>query len=169
MAAYRRVYDSRHLQADCQEPGSAPELYSRQSRMGYLFTDKMIHGVNSAFSPGQSVFNLCSTAARSLRTALLSPRLLRHPPRPVYDSSPEQFKGVARIVTASSQLGLAGQAQCEHLDDRYSPPPPLPSLTPATYPRTLPHSGDVTGSLQARRSSSLGAALATQTRASRRH
>jgi len=29
MAAYRRVYDSRHLQADCQEPGSAPELYAR--------------------------------------------------------------------------------------------------------------------------------------------
>ena len=25
----RRVYDSRHLQADCQEPGSAPELYAR--------------------------------------------------------------------------------------------------------------------------------------------
>ena len=25
MAAYRRVYDSRHLQADCQEWGSAPE------------------------------------------------------------------------------------------------------------------------------------------------
>jgi len=25
MAAYRRIYDSRHLQADCQEPGSAPE------------------------------------------------------------------------------------------------------------------------------------------------
>jgi len=24
MAAYRRVCDSRHLQADCQEPGSAP-------------------------------------------------------------------------------------------------------------------------------------------------
>ena len=29
MAAYRRVYDSRHLQAYCQEPGSAPELYAR--------------------------------------------------------------------------------------------------------------------------------------------
>jgi len=28
MAAYCRVYDSRHLQADCQEPGSAPELCS---------------------------------------------------------------------------------------------------------------------------------------------
>jgi len=25
MAAYSRVYDSRHLQADCKEPGSAPE------------------------------------------------------------------------------------------------------------------------------------------------
>jgi len=29
VAAYRRVYDSRHLQADCQEPGSAPEPYAR--------------------------------------------------------------------------------------------------------------------------------------------
>jgi len=35
MAAYRRVYDSRHLQADCQEPGSAPGPYARQSSMGY--------------------------------------------------------------------------------------------------------------------------------------
>ena len=38
MAAYRRVYDSHHLQADCQEPGSAPEPYARQSSMGYLFS-----------------------------------------------------------------------------------------------------------------------------------
>ena len=29
MAAYRRVHDSRHLQADCQESGSAPEPYVR--------------------------------------------------------------------------------------------------------------------------------------------
>jgi len=36
MAAYRRVYDSRHLLADCQEPESAPEPYARQSSMGYL-------------------------------------------------------------------------------------------------------------------------------------
>ena len=28
MAACRRVYDLRHLQADCQEPGSAPEPYA---------------------------------------------------------------------------------------------------------------------------------------------
>jgi len=36
MAAYRWVYDSRHLQADCQEPGSTPEPYARQLRTGYL-------------------------------------------------------------------------------------------------------------------------------------
>ena len=34
MAAYRRIYDTRHLQADCQEPESAPEPYARQSSMG---------------------------------------------------------------------------------------------------------------------------------------
>jgi len=33
MAAYRRVYDLRHLQADCQEPGSAPEPYTLGSRV----------------------------------------------------------------------------------------------------------------------------------------
>jgi len=37
MAAYRRVYDSRQLQADCKEPGSVPEPYARQSSMGYLY------------------------------------------------------------------------------------------------------------------------------------
>ena len=36
MAADRRVYDSRYLQADCQEPGSAPEPYARQSSISYL-------------------------------------------------------------------------------------------------------------------------------------
>ena len=37
MAAYRRVYDSRHLQADCKELGSAPEPYALRSSMGYLY------------------------------------------------------------------------------------------------------------------------------------
>jgi len=37
MAAYRQVYDKRHLQADCQEPGAAPEPYARQSSIGYLY------------------------------------------------------------------------------------------------------------------------------------
>jgi len=36
MAACRRVYDSRHLQAACQELGSAPEPYARQSSMGFF-------------------------------------------------------------------------------------------------------------------------------------
>jgi len=35
MAAYRQF--SRHQQADYQEPGSAPELYVRQSSIGYLY------------------------------------------------------------------------------------------------------------------------------------
>ena len=38
MAAYRRVYDSRHLQADCQEPGSAPEPYTLGNRVWAAFT-----------------------------------------------------------------------------------------------------------------------------------
>ena len=44
MAAYRRVYDSCHLQADCQEPRSAPEPYARQLSMGslYLFSVMML-------------------------------------------------------------------------------------------------------------------------------
>jgi len=37
MAAYRQVYDSRHLQADYQEPGSVLEPYVRQSSIGYLY------------------------------------------------------------------------------------------------------------------------------------
>ena len=41
-ALYRRVYDLRHLQADCQEQGSAPKPYA-QSNMGYLY---LLHVVN---------------------------------------------------------------------------------------------------------------------------
>jgi len=33
MAAYRLVYDSRHLQADCLEPESAPEPYTLGNRV----------------------------------------------------------------------------------------------------------------------------------------
>ena len=36
-AAYRRVYDSRRLQADCKEPGLALEPFARQSSMGYFY------------------------------------------------------------------------------------------------------------------------------------
>ena len=37
MIAYCQVYDSPHLQADCQEPESALEPYAQQSSMGYLY------------------------------------------------------------------------------------------------------------------------------------
>jgi len=37
MAAYRWVYDSRHLQADCQEPESAPEPYTVGNRVRATF------------------------------------------------------------------------------------------------------------------------------------
>ena len=37
MAAYRRVYDSRHLQADCQEPELVPEPYARYSQVWATF------------------------------------------------------------------------------------------------------------------------------------
>ena len=43
MAAYRRVCDSRHLQADCQEPGSAPEPYIGYSSTGYLYLYTATH------------------------------------------------------------------------------------------------------------------------------
>ena len=38
MTAYRWVYDSHHLQTDCQEPGSAPEPYDRPNRVWATFT-----------------------------------------------------------------------------------------------------------------------------------
>jgi len=49
MAVYCRVYDSHHLQADCQEPGSAAEPYATKCsailvdllRTGYV----ILHGM----------------------------------------------------------------------------------------------------------------------------
>jgi len=38
LVAYRRVCDSRHLQADCREPGSAPEPYTLGNRVWATFT-----------------------------------------------------------------------------------------------------------------------------------
>jgi len=38
MTAYRRVYDSHHLQADRREPGSAPEPYTLGNRVWATFT-----------------------------------------------------------------------------------------------------------------------------------
>jgi len=64
MAAYRRVYDSRHLQADCQEPGSAPEPYCSVIEYGLL----SVRGqcivcvtVQSVLDPGNYTMRPCVT------------------------------------------------------------------------------------------------------------
>jgi len=59
MAACGRVYDSRHLQTDCQELGSAPEPYARQSSMGYLYISKRY----------ANAFMLASTRRETLQRA----------------------------------------------------------------------------------------------------
>ena len=46
-----RVYDSRYLQADCQEPGSAPEPYVRLSNMSYLYLFLTRNSVKTATTP----------------------------------------------------------------------------------------------------------------------
>ena len=58
MAAYRRVYDSHHPQADCQEPVSAPEPYDRQSSVGYLYLFIFIQ--DKFFNKFQKIFYLTS-------------------------------------------------------------------------------------------------------------
>jgi len=50
MAAYRRVYDSRHLQADCQEPGSTLEPYAR-TRVWATYTVSTITTVIACLRP----------------------------------------------------------------------------------------------------------------------
>jgi len=65
MAAYRRVYDSRHLQADCKKPGSAPEPYARQSSMGYFY----IFTITIILPPPRRRGALSDTAIRHVRTA----------------------------------------------------------------------------------------------------
>ena len=48
MAAYHRVYDFGHLQADCRGPGSAPELYAR-FEYGTTFTMTIIFVTNVTY------------------------------------------------------------------------------------------------------------------------
>jgi len=58
MAAYRQVYDWRHLQADYQEPGSAPEPYARYSSMAtFIFYRRRLSCGNPAeYSASQSTW-----------------------------------------------------------------------------------------------------------------
>jgi len=64
MAAYRRVYDSRHLQAECQEPGSAPEPYTQQSSMGCLYLFYAIPRPTNQWNVMQGVVNFVRLISR---------------------------------------------------------------------------------------------------------
>ena len=63
MAAYRRVYDSRHLLADCQEPGSAPEPYALVIEYGlplpFLSAVGCSRGASIAFSDVRLFVGVC--------------------------------------------------------------------------------------------------------------
>jgi len=59
MTAYRLVYDSRHLQADCKEPGSAPEPYARQSSMDYLYLFLSVYHMQCLFALFTRTFVTC--------------------------------------------------------------------------------------------------------------
>ena len=60
MAAYRRVYDLRHLQADCQKPGSAPErLGNRVSATFTFFYPRLVRlrlGLDTWADVGDGIF-----------------------------------------------------------------------------------------------------------------
>ena len=67
MAAYRRVYDSRHLQADCHELGSSPEPYAR-NRVWATFYTLVLYGRPYCWIPvlATPLYNLCCSCSRQL-------------------------------------------------------------------------------------------------------
>ena len=69
MAAYRRVYDSRHPQADCQGPGSAAEPYAQQSSMGYLYLQAWLY-IERVTSGVDAVLRCCWVVPGSLDASL---------------------------------------------------------------------------------------------------
>jgi len=83
MAAFRLVYDSRHLQSDCQERGSTPEPYARQSTMGYLYL--FLYSVRRAGVRGRALSIPLRDAGRRL-CLLLRANISHH-------QTPEQGHG----------------------------------------------------------------------------
>jgi len=76
MAAYHWVYDSPHLQADCQAMGSAPEPYAWQSSMGYVYL--LHHSSNSSSSDMERNWWRRGVVASSVRRMnKVNPRLAR--------------------------------------------------------------------------------------------
>ena len=73
-AATSLVYDSCHLQADCQEPGSAPEPYAPQSSMGCLYVFSLLVGELDGDWPGRALLQTDSVMHKR-RGALVKPRV----------------------------------------------------------------------------------------------
>jgi len=75
MAAYRPVYDSRHLQADCQEPGSAPEPKAWQSSMVYLHrTPRGFSATAEHVEANTDVMSTCQPVLSSYAAAVYDAR-----------------------------------------------------------------------------------------------
>ena len=69
MAAYRRVYDSHHLPADCQEPGSAPErTLGNRVWATFFYSSRAWNSLPDAIRRSPSL----ATFKRSLKTYFLS-------------------------------------------------------------------------------------------------
>jgi len=67
MAACRRVYYSRHLQADCQEPGSAPEPMLANRATFLSFYSTQLPGTRQKFA-----------SSRDFSTVNYSVQIMRH-------------------------------------------------------------------------------------------
>ena len=80
MAAYRRVYDSRHLQADCQEPGPAREPYARY-RVWATFTFYLLSYRATLRNPADSMLN-----TPIVRAATATPRDPRDASSPTFEN-----------------------------------------------------------------------------------
>ena len=127
MAAYRRVYDSRNRQADCQEPGSAPELslfYCENIRFVVSCPRVVLPSAvrtktrrrarrfvtTSSFSSGTfSVASVDSPLSSSITPSLFHSRLKTFlfcksfPPQPSSSSSPLTPRIICGLFTNTSE------------------------------------------------------------------
>jgi len=92
------------MQADCQEPGSAPEPYARQSSMRYLL---LIQDMDSAFSPDQSVLSFCATAI-AYRAAV--PQTTRQLRPVIFPSRPDTNRRLGHQRRRRKRLGIGMRA-----------------------------------------------------------
>jgi len=97
MAVYRRVYDSRHLQADCQEPGSVPEP-TLGSRVWATFT--FLHARLFAFDLKLFKQNEWVYSLQNFRRLLLLRASFDNVSAPELEKSRLYFKVGRRITLA---------------------------------------------------------------------